>query len=181
MKIPTKRPKRSLGELCRESAKQGKFFMGHSDLTHLWNLSPDNLQACRGDDRNFLPSIESYLEKGNKTDPSFEWRALRLLSRQSPHFFTLNGVTPSKISDYLEAVEKKMHETKTKHKPESETDLMVEKDDVLPEDDSEMLKNDQIADDQNIHKTSTATQEQLKELSVVIGSDWKKLAAKLGS
>jgi THO complex subunit 1 len=61
-----------------------------SELTRLWNLCPDNLQASKGVNRNFLPSLESYLgNRKEKADPSFEWRALRLLARQSPHFFTL--------------------------------------------------------------------------------------------
>lgn len=103
-----------LGDLVQDSIAQKRFYMGCPELTRLWNICPDNLQACRGDDRNFLPSIESYLENPkDKTDPSFEWRALRLLARQSPHFFSLTQ-TPNKVSDYLEGVRKKIHESKSK-------------------------------------------------------------------
>lgn len=106
--------KRRLGDLVQDSIAQKRFYMGSPELTRLWNICPDNLQACRGADRNFLPSIETYLENPkDKTDPSFEWRALRLLARQSPHFFSLTQ-TPNKVSDYLEGVRKKIHESKTK-------------------------------------------------------------------
>lgn len=184
----TRKLKRPLGDLVRENAKQGKFFMGHAELTRLWNLCPDNLQACSGDDRNFLPPVDAYLEKNDKTDPAFEWRALRLLARKSPHFFTLTS-TPTKIGDYLESVRKKLSETKPKAskssnaKPETENDIekvdvLQEKDDVIPEVEPEANKEN--LDDKNVHKTITATPEQLKELSIVINGDWQKLGEKLG-
>lgn len=161
--------------------------MGNSELTRLWNLCPDNLQACRGEDRNFLPSIEAYLENPrDKSDPSYEWRALRLLARQSPHFFSLIQ-SPNKISEYLESVRKKIRETKSKNKPgsekqvENDSDLVVEKEDGLVEDEPELLKTDQLTpDDKNVHKTVTATEDQMNELCVIIGTEWKRLATKLG-
>lgn len=112
-----RRAERRLGDLVHDSIAQKRFYMGSPELTRLWNICPDNLQACRGEDRNFLPSIETYLENPkDKTDPSFEWRALRLLARQSPHFFSLT-LTPNKVSDYLEGVRKKIHESKSKAAP----------------------------------------------------------------
>lgn len=111
---PAKRQKRNLGDLARESIRQTRFYMGNTELTRLWNICPDNLQACRGEDRNFLPSIETYLENPkDKVDQSFAWRALRLLARQSPHFFSLTQ-TPNKVSDYLEGVRKKIKECNTR-------------------------------------------------------------------
>lgn len=156
-------------------------------MTRLWNLCPDNLQACRGADRNFLPSIDQYLEnRKDKTDTAFEWRALRLLARQSPHFFTMIP-TPNKVSDYLETIRKKMVESRTKTKAESvepkqevemeEVSIQNSNEDALA-DDAEMMKNEQ--DDKNTHKTAIATPEQLKELSVIIGGTWQKLGSKLG-
>lgn len=166
--------------------------MGNAELTRLWNLCPDNLQACRGADRNFLPSIEQYLENPkDKTDATFEWRALRLLARQSPHFFTMIQ-TPNKVSDYLESVRKKISESRSKTKAESvdqvKTDVEIEEvqiqnsnEDGLTrwQDDSEMMKSSE-QDDKNTHKTAIATPEQLKELSVIIGDTWQKLGYKLG-
>lgn len=134
-KVPAKRMRRHLGDIIRDATKQNKFYLGNSELTRLWNLCPDNLQACRGEDRNFLPPIESYLETPpGKSDPSYEWRALRLLAKQSPLFFSLmpptnnapqnnqaaNNANPNKVPEYLENVRKKLNEMKSKNKPENE-------------------------------------------------------------
>lgn len=165
--------------------------MGNNELTRLWNLCPDNLQACRGADRNFLPSIETYLENPkDKTDQSFEWRALRLLARQSPHFFSLTQ-TPNKVSDYLEGVRKKIHESKSRTRvempdvPEIKQELVevVEKDDGLVDvahDEADQLIKSETMDDKNTHKVAVATPEQMKDLCVIIGMSWKKLGTKLG-
>lgn len=32
------------------------------ELTKLWNLCPNNLEACKSKDRDFLPSLETYFE-----------------------------------------------------------------------------------------------------------------------
>ncbi|XP_031617762.1 THO complex subunit 1 [Contarinia nasturtii] len=185
-KIPAKKQRRNLGDIIHDATKQNKFYMGNSELTRLWNLCPDNLQACRGEDRNFLPPIDTYLEQPpSKTDPSYEWRALRLLARQSSLFFSL---THAPISEYLENVRKKLNETKSKHKPETENkmdtdnDLMMENpQDGLVEEDSELQSTDPlISDDANIHKIITATEDQMRELCIIIGNDWEKLGAKLG-
>lgn len=187
-KLPVKRQRRNLGDIVNEATKHNKFYLGNSELTRLWNLCPDNLQACRGEDRNFLPPIDTYLETPpDKNDPSYEWRALRLLARQSPLFFSLTPA-PNKVSEYLENVRKKLNETKSKSKPENENkmdtdnDLMMEKEDGLVEEDSELLKSDQLMpDDANVHKIITATDEQMRELCVIIGNDFEKLSTKLGN
>lgn len=160
--------------------------MGNPELTRLWNLCPDNLQACRGADRNFLPPFESYFEsQSDKSESSFEWRALRLLSRQSTLFFSLT-TTNSKVSEILDTVYKKMNETKfkkveTEPKTDGDNDLLMEKEDGLVEEDSELMKTDQLMpDDTNTHKAAVATEEQLSELCDIIGSDWERLGSKFG-
>ena len=46
-------------------------FFFSAELTKLWNVCPDNLEACRGKDRDFLPSLDSYFEEAiEQTDPS---------------------------------------------------------------------------------------------------------------
>lgn len=187
--MPAKKPKRHLGDIIRDASKQNKFFMGNAELTKLWNVCPDNLQACRGDDRNFLPPIDSYLDvQPDTTDASYEWRALRLLARQSPLFFSLTPA-PSKVAEYLDTVRKRINESKSKSKQEvepkndTENDLMMEKEDGLVEDDSEVDKADQMMnDDGNEHSkpATTLSDEQWRELCVIIGAEWDKLANKLG-
>lgn len=185
--VPIKKEKLNLGDHIRDATRQNKFYMGNAELTRLWNLCPDNLQACRGEDRNFLPSIETYLENPRaKMDPSYEWRALRLLARQSQFFFSF-AQSPKSVSDYLESVYKKIIEAKSKHKPdveiktENDSDLVVDKEDGLVEEDAELMKaENSTGDDRNVHKTIIPTDEQMRELCVIINEDWKRLATKLG-
>lgn len=184
--VPAKKPKRNLGEIIHETSKHNKFFLGNNELTRLWNLCPDNLQACRGADRNFLPPVDSYLENQiNNSDPSYEWRALRLLARQSPLFFSLT-TTNNKVSEVLETVRKKLNENKCKKtefetKTDGDNELMMEKEDGLVEEDNELMKPDNLLpDDTNAHKVAIATEEQICELCNIIGAEWERLGQKLG-
>ncbi|XP_058811766.1 THO complex subunit 1 [Topomyia yanbarensis] len=195
VRVAMKRPRRALGDLIQDSTRQGKFFMGNPELTRLWNTCPDNLQACKGEDRNFLPSLEAYLDGSKeKHDPSVEWRALRLLARQSPHFFTLFNSPSYKVADYLESVRKKIQKDKIDVKQEVvQEDAPMQSEQVETEGegfgaeeetdqmDSELLKTEQLTpEDKNTHKTITVTLDQMAELAPSIGKDWKKLATKLG-
>ena len=39
----------------------GKFVkMGSAELTRLWNLNADNMDACKDDKRVFLPNLEDF-------------------------------------------------------------------------------------------------------------------------
>ncbi|XP_055696133.1 THO complex subunit 1 isoform X2 [Lutzomyia longipalpis] len=182
--------KRLLGDSIKEATKHGKFYMGNPELTKLWNLCPDNLQACKGSDRNFLPSLESYLDNPkDKNDPSYEWRALRLMARQSPHFFTLFNTPSYKVSDYVESVRKKIQKDRTEAKQEPLEEVLpvveqMEADNFADEQEqieADLLKTEQLTpEDKNNHKPNMITGEQLQELAPIIGSDWKKLASKLG-
>lgn len=140
----------------------------------------NNFQACKGTDRNFLPSLESYLENPKeRTDPSFEWRALRLLARQSPHFFTLFNTPSCKITDYLECVHKKIQKDKLETKVELEEVVADPLDNEVFEDtldDTEQL----TPEEKHSHKPATASTEQIADISKAIGTDWKKLGTKLG-
>ena len=38
----------------------------------MWNLCPDNLEACRAVERDFLPSLENYFEEAiDQLDPKY--------------------------------------------------------------------------------------------------------------
>ncbi|GAB0096369.1 THO complex subunit 1 [Sergentomyia squamirostris] len=181
--------KRLLGDSIKEATKHGKFYMGNPELTKLWNLCPDNLQACKGSDRNFLPSLESYLENPkDKSDPSYEWRALRLMARQSPHFFTLFNTPSYKVSDYLESVRKKIQKDRNEIKAEPMEEVLpvvveqIETDNFADDQmEADLLKTEQLTpEDKNTHKPNMITSDQLQELAPIIGAEWKKLANKLG-
>lgn len=34
--------------------------LGSSELTRLWNLCPDNMEACRAESRVFLPKLDDF-------------------------------------------------------------------------------------------------------------------------
>lgn len=40
------------------------------ELTKLWNFKPDNLEACKGPERDFLPSFDSFFQEAfEQLDP----------------------------------------------------------------------------------------------------------------
>lgn len=112
--------KRNIGDDLKASG--GKLIkMGNSELTHLWNINPDNMDACRNKQKNFLPTLEDFFKDAIEQmdpeamiedqyklvkNPTFAWKSLRLLSRKSAHFFaqTPNRQKKKTISEYLEGM-----------------------------------------------------------------------------
>lgn len=154
-----RRLKRSLGDQMREAAKRNKCVIGNNELNRLWNLCPDNMEACRSKDRDFLPTLESYFEEAiEQLDPSVEsqykrvnegnfgWRALRLLARRSLHFFTHGNTPITRLPDYLETHVKKLAKdmqvanTAASVKPEPVDEAEVEQ--IEPETDSAAAEMD---------------------------------------
>ena len=93
--------------------------IGNTELNRLWNLCPDNLQACEQSSRVFMPDKSEFLEEPIQqadpeakiedqykmvNDPNFTWQALRLLSSTSPHYFQNTTAAIKPIPDYLEHV-----------------------------------------------------------------------------
>lgn len=94
--------------------------IGSQELSRLWNLCPDNLESCSSAERIFVPSLDIFLEEPleqSKADsqvpkedrlisnPNFRWQALRLLSRESTHFFPYANQSQIRpLEDYLENV-----------------------------------------------------------------------------
>lgn len=96
-----------------------KIDIGNPELSRLWNLCPDNLQACKQTGRVFRPDKAKFLnEPIEQADPeakiepefkivnntNFSWQALRLLSATSSHFFQNTTAAIKPISEYLEHV-----------------------------------------------------------------------------
>ena len=110
-------PRKHLGDTYAQSAR--KIDLGSPELSRLWNLCPDNLEACRSKNRMFVPDIEQFLEEpieqadpGAQIEdeykvinkPNFTWQSLRLLSRGSPHFFQGTTAQIRPLPEYLEHV-----------------------------------------------------------------------------
>ncbi|XP_068679431.1 THO complex subunit 1-like [Montipora foliosa] len=115
----TRKRKASIGDEVAAGWKSKKVVMGSDELTRLWNLCPDNLEACKADNRVFLPSLEDYFSEAiDQADPeamvedeykviknsNYGWRALRLLARRSHHFFQPSANPFKTLPDYLDSV-----------------------------------------------------------------------------
>lgn len=167
------------------------------ELTKLWNQCPNNLKACKGHERDFMPTLEEYfadaikqLESSSKDeesvlkDSNMGWRALRLLARKSPHFFTYHNTIFSPLSLYLEMMVKKIsHEKKGKDHMDSQNDNEIEN--ILAEEEqaTEDLKpndNEEFVDDNPTREHKNITMNQLLLISEKVAPDWIKLAVKLG-
>ena len=110
-------PRKHLGDAYAHTTR--KIDLGSPELSRLWNLCPDNLEACRLKNRMFVPDVEKFLEEPIEqadpaariedefkviNQPNFAWRALRLLSRSSPHFFQGTTAQIRTQPEYLEHV-----------------------------------------------------------------------------
>jgi len=182
----SRRKKRKLGDLIQKEVAEKKVNLGNAGLTSLWNLHPDNLEACRAKDRDFLPSLENYFEEAiDQLDPRNEieeaykkvnngewgWRALRLMSRRSSHFFISGNNPIAKLPEYLESMLGKM----AKEMPGL----------GLKEDAAEMNADvgDDIAEngeEGEVKDSGKVTDVQLSDLATKLAGNWKKLAPKLG-
>ncbi|KAK5644414.1 hypothetical protein RI129_005714 [Pyrocoelia pectoralis] len=191
--------RRPVGDILKEAHAAGKYYLGNSELTKLWNLSPDNLEACKSKDRDFLPSLEHYFAEAiaqlesssGKPDDSllkdgnFGWRALRLVARRSPHFFTYSNNPINQLPDYLEMMVRKIAADRPGKIPEPNEQNDVELEENLfkeEEQPTEEIKHeDDFTDDHNTHIVRLRiTVNQLNKFSEAIATNWKVMATKLG-
>nr|CAG4643807.1 EOG090X0324 [Lepidurus arcticus] len=206
-KKPRRRLKRKVGDQIRDAVARKKVLMGNAELTRLWNLCPDNIQACRSKERDFLPLMEEHFAEAiEQADPSkqiectyklvnnsnYAWRALRLLARKTPHFFTQGNTQISKLPDYLETLIKKVakdfpqnHSTAAKVEPEEPEleqidDMPTESEDLGTKEEETRNEVDEEIEEVKKVKVDLCTLEQLIELAKRLGGEWKRLAPKLG-
>lgn len=115
--LPWYSQREHLGEKVGDVSQ--KIDMGSAELTRLWNLCPDNLQACQQNTRNFVPDVKEFLEEPIEqadveaqiepefkmiNNPNFTWQALRLLSQRSSHFFQNTTAQIKQVPEFLEHV-----------------------------------------------------------------------------
>ena len=60
--LSTRKRRRKIGDQIQDAMAAKKFLMGNQQLTRLWNLAPDNMEACSAEERDFLPKMEEYFE-----------------------------------------------------------------------------------------------------------------------
>uniref|UniRef100_A0A674EXH9 THO complex 1 n=1 Tax=Salmo trutta TaxID=8032 RepID=A0A674EXH9_SALTR len=163
------------------------FVKDSDELTRLWNLNHDNMAACQSESREFMPSLEDFFEEAiEQADPAnmveneykvvhnsnYGWRALRLLSRRSPHFFQPTNQQFKSLADYLESMVIKL----AKELPDlpSEEIKTGEEDD---EDNSDTLLKE--SNDSPSMQTKLVSNQQMDEIAAKLGAQWKTLAGQL--
>lgn len=170
-----------------------------TELTKLWNLYPDNLEACKVKDRDFLPSLENYFaeaidqveapttakdEENLLKDGNFGWRALRLLARKSPHFFTYSNNPINQLPDYLLMMVKKIaadrpgriQEAVDQNDAELEANLFKEDE---GNEDMKQAEGEEVDENYIRFKVTILTITQFDNLCQLIAPDWRRLAARL--
>jgi THO complex subunit 1 len=173
--------KAPLGEMMRYEAKHGKINLGNKGLTKLWNINPDNLEACKEEERNFLPSLLQFFEEPiNELNPhngiddvykkvnkgEWGWRALRLMSRRSNHFFLVGNSHIGKLPEYLSIMMKKMA---------TDFDINIEE-----PTDGEANGMDTTNGSGDKSTSMKLTDDQLTVLAGKLAESWEKLVPKFG-
>jgi len=192
----SRRKKRKLGDVVLKELAEKRVNLGNAGLTALWNQNPDNLEACRARDRDFLPSLQNYFEEAieqldpvNQVEDEYKkvnngewgWRALRLMSRRSSHFFISGNNPIAKLPEYLETMLGKMakempginSKQDTAGSQEEEMN-MDEVGDAIPE------TGGGDAAEKADPNAGVLTDGQCAELASRLASHWRKLAPKLG-
>uniref|UniRef100_A0A8C4DYU8 THO complex 1 n=1 Tax=Dicentrarchus labrax TaxID=13489 RepID=A0A8C4DYU8_DICLA len=165
-----------------------KLFMGNDELTRLWNLNQDNMEACKSDSRSFMPSLDEFfaeaIEQADPANmvedeykvvrnPNYGWRALRLLSRRSPHFFQPTNQKFKSLADYLDSMVSKLAKELPKDIPSEEIKTGEEDDD----DNGDNLLKD--SNDSPSIQSKMVTNQQMDDMAAKLGAQWKTLASHL--
>uniref|UniRef100_A0A8C9ZL98 THO complex 1 n=1 Tax=Sander lucioperca TaxID=283035 RepID=A0A8C9ZL98_SANLU len=160
-----------------------KIFMGNDELTRLWNLNQDNMEACKSDSREFMPSLDEFfaeaIEQADPANmveeeykvvrnPNYGWRALRLLSRRSPHFFQPTNQKFKSLADYLDSMVSKL----AKELPDIPSEEIKTGEDDDDDNGDNLLKDSNDSD-------KMVTNQQMDDIAAKLGTQWKMLASHL--
>ncbi|XP_037313114.1 THO complex subunit 1 isoform X1 [Pungitius pungitius] len=185
-KRPTR--KRQAPEDFLGKGPDSKIFMGNDELTRLWNLNHDNMEACKSDSREFMPSLDEFfaeaIEQADPANmveeeykavrnPNYGWRALRLLSRRSPHFFQPTNQKFKSLADYLDSMVSKLAKELPKDIPSEEIKTGEEDDD----DNGDNLLKD--SNDSPSIQSKMVSNQQMDDVAAKLGAQWKTLAPHL--
>ncbi|XP_022521246.2 THO complex subunit 1 [Astyanax mexicanus] len=178
--------KRAAPEDFLGKGPERKILMGNEELTRLWNLNPDNMEACKSDSREFMPSLEDFFEEAiEQADPAnmvedeykvvrnsnYGWRALRLLSRRSPHFFQPTNQQFKSLDEYLENMVIKLAKELPKDLPSEEIKTGEEED----ENGVSLLKTGSDSLQAGL-QNKPVTNSQMDEIAGKLGDGWRLLA-----
>ncbi|ELU18757.1 hypothetical protein CAPTEDRAFT_184685 [Capitella teleta] len=199
-KFQTKHKRKNIGDDLKASG--GKLMkLGNSELTRLWNLCPDNLDACRLESRNFMPTLREYFEESiDQADPesgieagykltensTFGWKSLRVLAHSSPHFFAQpTGGSANqgskKMTEYLDSMVQKIIDEKAVAEGKGKEDVDADKN---LDNTADMDDNLEDKDDASTRPASPAgipvTEDLVSQLSQKLEKSWKSLGTELG-
>ncbi|XP_062986680.1 THO complex subunit 1 [Elgaria multicarinata webbii] len=161
-----------------------KILMGNEELTRLWNLCPDNMEACKLESREYMPTLEEFFEEAieqadpeNMVDKEFKavnnsnygWRALRLLARRSPHFFQPTNQQFKSLPEYLENMVIKL----AKELPPPSEEIKTGEDEDEEDNDALLKENNESPD---VQRDKLVTGEQIELFANKLGEYWKVLA-----
>ncbi|XP_034039316.1 THO complex subunit 1 isoform X2 [Thalassophryne amazonica] len=165
-----------------------KLFMGNDELTRLWNLNHDNMEACKSDSREFMPSLDEFFAEAiEQADPAnmieeeykvvrnanYGWQALRMLSRKSPHFFQPTHQRFKNLPDYLDSMVCKLAKELPKDIPSEEIKTGEDDDD---ENGDNLLKD---SNDSPSIQSKQVTNQLMDDVAAKLGAQWKTLASHL--
>ncbi|KAK8732913.1 hypothetical protein OTU49_006648, partial [Cherax quadricarinatus] len=202
------RQKRKVGDIIRDADSKNKFSMGNSEMTRLWNLNTNNLEACKMLDRDFVPALETYftpaieqlspkseLKEQDRlvNDSNFGWRGLRLLACRSPHFFTHSASPIATLPEYLTTMIKKLAkdlpsqltaDIKVEEEDDKEEEKVIpvlEQNDGVKEEEEDMEEDGGDEERADIKAITEEEQKALaKNFDKLCKDKWKLLAKKLG-
>ncbi|RLW13307.1 hypothetical protein DV515_00000186 [Chloebia gouldiae] len=161
-----------------------KILMGNEELTRLWNLCPDNMEACKSESREYMPTLEEFFEEAiEQADPenmvenkykavnnsNYGWRALRLLARRSPHFFQPTNQQFKSLPEYLENMVIKL----AKELPPPSEEIKTGEDDDEEDNDALLKENNESPE---VQRDKAMTGEQIESFANRLGEQWKALA-----
>ncbi|XP_066185731.1 THO complex subunit 1 isoform X1 [Sylvia atricapilla] len=161
-----------------------KILMGNEELTRLWNLCPDNMEACKSESREYMPTLEEFFEEAiEQADPenmvenkykavnnsNYGWRALRLLARRSPHFFQPTNQQFKSLPEYLENMVIKL----AKELPPPSEEIKTGEDEDEEDNDALLKENNESPE---VQRDKAMTGEQIESFAIRLGEQWKALA-----
>ncbi|KAJ7403904.1 THO complex subunit 1 [Pitangus sulphuratus] len=154
------------------------------ELTRLWNLCPDNMEACKSESREYMPTLEEFFEEAiEQADPenmvenkykavnnsNYGWRALRLLARRSPHFFQPTNQQFKSLPEYLENMVIKL----AKELPPPSEEIKTGEDEDEEDNDALLKENNESPE---VQRDKAMTGEQIELFANRLGEQWKALA-----
>lgn len=192
-KAQKKAKRRRIGDDLQSSG--GKVIkMGHPELTRLWNLNPDNMDACKSEDRMFLPTLEDFFQEAiEQNDPeaqveeeykltndqTFQWKALRLLARRSPQFFTNSSAPAQDLKSYLNGMLSKIaKQMPNQQGEEMKTDVEDEEEIKETQEQEDMKHGEQVKEEPEA-KEIVLNKHIIRSVAEKIGKDWKRVAIEL--